>query len=80
MSGGAALAGGAAPLQHLLLVFRLLLSAVLQLSDRRFLVQVKPRWKREKTGEVNEELALGTGAIIGLLDRFGAGKVFSKAS
>ena len=33
--------------------------------------------QEEKTGSYDSSVALGTGAIIGLLDRFGAGRVFS---
>ena len=81
VSGGAALAGGAAAAATAMLSLpaAAVIGGITTIGSAILGTGETALEMREKTGEVNEELALGTGAIIGLLDRFGAGKVFSKS-
>lgn len=81
VSGGAALAGGAAATATALISLpaAAVIGGITTIGSAILGTGETALEMREKTGEVNEELALGTGAIIGLLDRFGAGKVFSKS-
>ena len=80
-SGGAAIAGGgatalaglfSAPAAIVLGGATLVGSAVLGTGETA-------NEMRDKTGQVNEELAAGAGLLIGFLDKFGAGKLFSKS-
>ena len=80
-SGGAAIAGGGAtalagifsmPAAIVLGGATLVGSAVLGTGETA-------NEMRDKTGQVNEELAAGAGLLIGFLDKFGAGKLFSKS-